>query len=94
MHILEGESLFDLCFTDVADGLLDTIQTGLQLCPLRLQVPNLSIALEESSLCTTWARACPALRSIVFPSGTAWRREDGADVWVADAGAATVWTRY
>ncbi|KAI8985729.1 hypothetical protein BD414DRAFT_508113 [Trametes punicea] len=51
-------------------------------------------ALEESALCTTWARACPALRSVVFPSHTEWRRDGLADVWVADAGATTVWTRY
>ncbi|KAL1945162.1 hypothetical protein VTO73DRAFT_2782 [Trametes versicolor] len=51
-------------------------------------------ALEESSLCTTWARACPALRSVVFPSRTEWRREGAEDVWVAAPGAATVWTRY
>ncbi|KAI0352080.1 hypothetical protein OH77DRAFT_814526 [Trametes cingulata] len=51
-------------------------------------------ALEESALCTTWARACPALRSVVFPSRTEWRRDGAADIWVADAAAATVWTRY
>lgn len=51
-------------------------------------------ALEESALCTTWARACPALRSVVFPSRTEWRREGAEDVWVAAPGAATVWTRY
>ncbi|KAI9062589.1 hypothetical protein FKP32DRAFT_1652488 [Trametes sanguinea] len=51
-------------------------------------------ALEESALCTTWARACPALRSVVFPSRTEWRRDSLADVWVAEAGAAPVWTRY
>ena len=50
-------------------------------------------ALEESALCTTWARACPALRHVVFPSRTEWRRDGAADIWVADAGA-TVWTRY
>ncbi|OSD04703.1 hypothetical protein PYCCODRAFT_60439 [Trametes coccinea BRFM310] len=52
-------------------------------------------ALEESALCTTWARACPALRSVVFPSRTEWRRDGLADVWVAEAGAQQpVWTRY
>ncbi|OJT12448.1 hypothetical protein TRAPUB_11037 [Trametes pubescens] len=51
-------------------------------------------ALEESALCTTWARACPALRAVVFPSRTEWRREGAEDVWVAAPGAATVWTRY
>ncbi|KAI0369850.1 hypothetical protein BV20DRAFT_979967 [Pilatotrama ljubarskyi] len=53
-------------------------------------------ALEESALCTTWARACPALRSVVFPSRTEWRRagDGAADIWVADAAAPTVWTRY
>ncbi|KAI0630677.1 hypothetical protein C8Q77DRAFT_1160225 [Trametes polyzona] len=58
-------------------------------------------ALEESALCTTWARACPALRSVVFPSRTEWRRagDGAADVWVVCPGAgagvaATVWTRY
>ncbi|KAI0642329.1 hypothetical protein C8Q79DRAFT_246742 [Trametes meyenii] len=53
-------------------------------------------ALEESALCTTWARACPALRSVVFPSHTEWRRDGIADIWVAatGAGATTVWTRY
>ncbi|KAI0773217.1 hypothetical protein BD413DRAFT_492184 [Trametes elegans] len=66
----------------------------LDLSPTHVDAIGRGNALEESSLCTTWARACPALRSIVFPSGTAWRREDGADVWVAAAGAATVWTRY
>ncbi|KAH9852174.1 hypothetical protein C2E23DRAFT_731637 [Lenzites betulinus] len=51
-------------------------------------------ALEERALCTTWARACPALRAVVFPSRTEWRREPGADVWVADDAGAAVWTRY
>ena len=50
------------------------------------------LALEENALCTTWARACPALRHVVFPSKTEWRRDPGADIWVAAAGA--VWTRY
>ena len=50
-------------------------------------------ALEESALCMTWARACPALRHVTFPSKTEWRRDPATDVWVAEAGA-TVWTRY
>ncbi|EMD38796.1 hypothetical protein CERSUDRAFT_112533 [Gelatoporia subvermispora B] len=29
-------------------------------------------ALEESSLCTTWARGCPSLRQVIFPSQTKW----------------------
>ncbi|OCH87797.1 hypothetical protein OBBRIDRAFT_805793 [Obba rivulosa] len=29
-------------------------------------------ALEESSLCTTWARGCPSLRQVIFPSKTEW----------------------
>ena len=51
-------------------------------------------ALEESALCTTWARACPALRIVIFPSRTEWRRDGAADIWVADAASAAVWTRY
>ena len=51
-------------------------------------------ALEESALCTTWARACPGLRAVVFPSRTEWRRGAG-EVWVpAGGGAMAVWTRY
>ncbi|KAI0709677.1 hypothetical protein C8T65DRAFT_575638 [Cerioporus squamosus] len=67
----------------------------LDLSPTSVDGVGRGNALEESALCTTWARACPALRHVVFPSRTEWRREssDSADVWVPAAGA-TVWTRY
>ena len=64
----------------------------LDLSPTPLDGVGRGNALEESALCTTWARACPALRHVVFPSKTEWRRDPGADIWVAAAGA--VWTRY
>ena len=68
----------------------------LDLSPTSVDGVGRGNALEESALCTTWARACPALRHVVFPSRAEWRRGGGApDVWVADAGAgATVWTRH
>ncbi|KAI0793755.1 hypothetical protein C8Q74DRAFT_1314740 [Fomes fomentarius] len=65
----------------------------LDLSPTSVDGVGRGNALEESALCTTWARACPALRHVVFPSKTEWRRDGAADIWVADAGA-TVWTRY
>ena len=77
----------------------------LDLSPTSVDGVGRGNALEESALCTTWARACPALRHVVFPSRAEWRRDDddveagggggGAGVWVADPGAgATVWTRH
>ncbi|KAI1788133.1 hypothetical protein LXA43DRAFT_895133 [Ganoderma leucocontextum] len=70
----------------------------LDLSPTSVDGVGRGNALEESALCTTWARACPALRHVVFPSRAEWRREPhsgASDVWVADPGAgATVWTRY
>ncbi|RPD58928.1 hypothetical protein L227DRAFT_169486 [Lentinus tigrinus ALCF2SS1-6] len=60
----------------------------LDLSPTSVDGVGRGNALEESALCTTWARACPALRHVVFPSRTEWRRDsDNADVWVPAAGA-------
>ncbi|KAH9926243.1 uncharacterized protein BXZ73DRAFT_49470 [Epithele typhae] len=67
----------------------------LDLSPTAVDGVGRGNALEESALCTTWARACPALRAVVFPSRTEWRRAAPDDVWVAAAGGApAVWTRY
>ncbi|TBU30461.1 hypothetical protein BD311DRAFT_787103 [Dichomitus squalens] len=69
----------------------------LDLSPTSVDGVGRGNALEESALCTTWARACPALRHVVFPSKAEWRRDARApDLWVvapAD-GPAAVWTRY
>ena len=66
----------------------------LDLSPTSVDGVGRGNALEESALCTTWARACPALRRVVFPSKTEWRRDPGApELWLATAGTA-VWTRY
>ncbi|GBE83687.1 hypothetical protein SCP_0507430 [Sparassis crispa] len=43
-----------------------------------------SNALEESTLCTTWARSCTALRHIIFPSHTEWTLAP-EQVWVPHA---------
>ena len=74
----------------------------LDLSPTAVDGVGRGNALEEAALCTTWARACPALRCVVFPSGAVWRRrgggEDGqghgGEVWVPEAAAGVVWTRY
>ena len=69
----------------------------LDLSPTSVDGVGRGNALEESALCTTWARACPALRHVVFPSKAEWRRDASAsDLWVVAAagGGPTVWTRY
>ena len=44
----------------------------LDLSPTSVDGVGRGNALEESALCTTWARACPALRRVVFPSRSEW----------------------
>ena len=66
----------------------------IDLSPTSVDGVSRGNALEENSLCTTWARACPTLHNVVFPSKTEWRRDEGTDVWVAETGATAVWTRY
>lgn len=34
---------------------------------------------EEERLCRDWARVCPGLREVVFPSKNEWRLRIGAD---------------
>ncbi|KAF8892130.1 hypothetical protein BD779DRAFT_1411832, partial [Infundibulicybe gibba] len=36
---------------------------------------------DEHSLCREWARACPSLRKIVFPSQSEWNYDDALGAW-------------
>ncbi|OSX63883.1 hypothetical protein POSPLADRAFT_1054515 [Postia placenta MAD-698-R-SB12] len=43
---------------------------------------GLGSSLEEFQLCTTWARSCPSLRNVIFPSKTEWTRSP-EHTWVS-----------
>ncbi|KAH9479684.1 hypothetical protein JR316_0008279 [Psilocybe cubensis] len=53
--------------------------THLDLSPTGIDGVGRADAREEHAVCTEWARACPTLRRVVFPSGTEW-------VWVGAGG--------
>ncbi|PCH44145.1 hypothetical protein WOLCODRAFT_104654 [Wolfiporia cocos MD-104 SS10] len=54
----------------------------LDLSPTSVSNMGLGNALEESSLCTTWARSCTSLRQVVFPSRTEWTLSAREQIWV------------
>ncbi|KZT07422.1 uncharacterized protein LAESUDRAFT_724891 [Laetiporus sulphureus 93-53] len=53
----------------------------LDLSPTPVSNMGLGNSLEESSLCTTWARSCTSLRQVIFPSKTEWSLSP-EQIWV------------
>lgn len=82
-HALSGISLL-VGLTSVLGAFPELSQ--LDLSPTALDGIGTSNVADEQTLCDSWARGCPTLRHIIFPSGTEWLRRDDAR-WVP-AGAA------
>ncbi|KAL4252164.1 F-box domain-containing protein [Abortiporus biennis] len=76
-HALSGISLL-AGLTSVLNAFPELYQLDLSPTPVdRIGEGN---ALEELQLCTTWARGCPSLRHIIFPSRTEWILKESQDV--------------
>lgn len=54
----------------------------LDLSPTNIDAIGPGNASEEAQLCTTWARGCPSLRHIVFPSKIEWLRGESEERWI------------
>ncbi|CAL1715477.1 unnamed protein product [Somion occarium] len=82
-HALSGISLL-AGLTSVLGAFPELYQ--LDLSPTNIDAISPGNAAEEAQLCTTWARGCPSLRHIVFPSKIEWILNE-QDMWIPQAGS-------